>query len=424
MSGIRRFVKILRSRKVAIGLLVVIALWSAVGASSPAWFGSPVFLLLSLWLFTSTTVCAWERTRRAIDELKPSGGVTSALTARLETAQVLASSTCGVDEARGLAVSAMRGAGLRTRSTARVVEGSSGVLGIVGSPLFHWSLALLFVLVAYGQLVRSDGLMGVPVGGSVPNDPAEYGVFAAGRLHGGRHSDLVVSVSEMRAKNVVDGIDRGPTPRVSLSRGGQVVAQGDVYPNSPLRYGSMLVHYSNRGYVAVLEIRDGSDSVIDVERAYFDYDKTAQFGLAGGSISAAPLGISELVSVAPAKRASKNSPPRVRVQAGDGAQPVELDKGSSMPLGTGSVRLASVSEYARLSIVDDPSVYPMYVVFALATLGLAFAIIWPPRKMWILVQQTDEGVTLRAVVRQPSRNPTLVPSVRDRLEALLEGGTE
>ena len=100
-----------------------------------------------------------------------------------------------------------------------------GRYGPLGSPLFHWSLTALFVVVALGNLTRSEGLMGVPVGGQLPNHAEEYGRLERGPLYPDRYAGLFIEVPAMASGQVRDGVTIGSIPRVRLLSGGTAVAE-------------------------------------------------------------------------------------------------------------------------------------------------------------------------------------------------------
>ncbi len=419
--------RFLRSRKVAVWLLLTCAAWSVVGTSVPAAFTSPVFIVLLGWLTTSTAWCAWERTRSAFRALRAHEGVPTATIARLEAASVIVTIPGDVETARTAVTGALRSIGLKSRATPRVVEGRSGRLGLLGSPLFHWSLALLFLVIAAGQLTRSEGLIGVPVGGAVDNVPPEYGIYSQGPMRGARNQDLAVAVTAMSLENVVDGVDRGPTPTVQLRRSGRTVAQGAVYPNSPLRYGSVLVHFVDRGFVAVFAISDADGTVVDLERAYFDFDEGTELGLGSGSIDLAATGIAGAATVAPTRRDDPADAPRVRITipGSAGVEPdLEMAVGDSLKVGESTLTLESVSEYARLSVVDDWSVYLIYLLFGLATVGVTLAVLVPTRTTWALLTQVGDDVEVRALTLRPGRDPAFEESVLLELGRLGSGNRQ
>lgn len=61
-----------------------------------------------------------------------------------------------------------------------LVAGWAGRIGLIGSPLFHWSLVGLFVAVVLGQATMSTGLIGVPEGRSVAEEADQYGTLEKG----------------------------------------------------------------------------------------------------------------------------------------------------------------------------------------------------------------------------------------------------
>jgi cytochrome c biogenesis protein ResB len=82
------------------------------------------------------------------------------------------------------------------------------------------------------------------------------------------------------------------------------------------------------------------------------------------------------------------------------------------------LRFDEAGRYARLSVVDDWSVYVMYALLGIAIAGLSVAILVPRRTAWVLLEQTDDGVALRLLTVHERRDPNFEVIAEDALLAI------
>lgn len=416
--------RFLRSRRFAVWAIIVFAGYSAIATVfSPNDFGAPyrhpLFLVIAGLLTMSTMACAWERTRAASRSLRMSTLSDRARGQLLERPDfVLDTRETGLDAVE----QALRGLRLTTRREHDAVQGRAGIGGALGSPVFHWSLALLFVVVALGQLTRTEGLMGVMAESQKPDAEASYG-----RLDQGPLSVLtgrVIAVGEIESNYVENGMDQGVTPYVEIrsSDGSRVLAAGYAYPNHPIRYRSMLVHANDDGLAALIEVTGGG-SVL-TEEVLLDYDEKrervepALFGVTGTSgVTAATIALEPAEGSTPERRLV-----RIRSSAGVAA-PLEnpdidqiVPEGEAMELpGSLTLRIVRLGKYARLSVVNDWSVYPIYALFGLALVGLVLALFAPPKAVRVLLVEAEDGPRLHIAVRHSRGDPHFPDRVRSAL---------
>ncbi len=156
-------------------------------------YTSPVFLACALLLALSTTVCSWRRTKVAAYRLALVRSMT-----REQAQSLVRRPTFSVELQAGTRPPRSRPSRRRCASGARsspsgdgYVGGGASRLGILGSPVFHWALVLVFVVLVWGQLTRAEGLMGVAEGEIKPNTQQSYGLIDSGALYRWR-ADLPV----------------------------------------------------------------------------------------------------------------------------------------------------------------------------------------------------------------------------------------
>lgn len=425
----RRLYNALRSRKLAFWLIGAFTLYATVavivtdGDYGRA-YASPLFAAISLALMLATGACAWERSARAVHLWRLGTGVTPDFVKRLEQSPQIAvplDPALDPDEALAQVARTLSARRLRVKASEHRLAAGSSRLSVVGSPIFHWALALLFLAIGGGRLVRAEGLMGVPVGSSRPDTAASYGVLTEGLLHSSRFSGLTVAVTDLDLDLQLDGISRGSAPTVALLDGEQAVAERIVYPNHPLRHGSLLIHSSAYGLSARfrldgVEVAEGAETGWDV---FYDFsgerpvaEESAPLVLTGDGSqitvnTRVPLDVQGATAdwVLPAK-------PTVEwtLIGGSSTTTGTVEPGGAIALpGGGTLTLEEVRYYARLSVVDDPSIYPIYVLFGLATVGLALALLLPPRAVWVMVVERDGVRVLHARTRQ-GRGDRVFPS--------------
>lgn len=427
LTPLARLWSALRSRRLAIWLLLGCAGYGAVVTSIPALgakgFSSPVFLIASAWLGASTTACAWERSRQASRQLREPEGVSESVAARLERSPVVATAAGSIDDAREATKAALRSAGLRVRATPTVVRGRAGRFGSLGSPVFHWALALLFLVIGLGRMSRSEGLIGVPVGGSLVNESTAYGKLERGALYPNLFGAMSISVPSLTKAKRPDGMALGLVPTVRLLQGDRVLAEGRVYPNHPLRYGPLLVHNSAWGYYGRFSLVKADGSIVKGPLNYFDLNAKTPGGIAPVKLELTSDSGGRLpVLVQPI--AVKGTVPGGRTalltwkDASGRDESATIAVGGSVAIGGARLRFDEAGRYARLSVVDDWSVYVMYALLGIAIAGLSAAILVPRRTAWVLLEQSGNEVELRLLAVHERRDPNFEVIVEDALLAM------
>lgn len=433
MTASERLWRFLRSRKLAVWLLLAVMGWAVVGTMVPqssfsadhsAWdaahpllgkvaaalglheaYSAPFFLILLAVLAFSTAACSIDRTRFAMRFFADRRGIPTAALERLGRQEPLCRTDLDPVRAREIVSETLRSLGLRVRATPSTIEGSAGLLGPVGSPLFHWALTGLFVCVAAGQLTGASGLVGVPVGGELLNTPSAYGVYKAGPLHSSWASSLAIAVPSVETSRVVGKVVVPIAPKVVLTRGTESVASGAVYANSPLRYGPILVHLSGEGWSGQLTYtrEDGSREPMTV---YFD-SVDGKLGSARVSLSSA-TGDPIPVVLTPAKSTDGSRTRRARVLVGIGPSAVDTTvvEGTPVVVGGSSLVLGSLGPYVRLSVVEDWTVYLVYGLFVLATLGVGLAVLSPRRVVRVATNPIEGGLAVRVQTSHQRKDPS------------------
>ena len=404
-----RLIKLLRSRRLAVLLLIGltvyswIATWAAPGsgriasavASVPVMaafmnavglnrpFSSPIFLAAVALVTLSTAACAWERTRLALRSLTRRTFTPARHERTIRSPQFVVQADAAVLGGRlasEVTATALRRLRLKTLASDGLVVGTGGFLGLAGSALFHWALVGVFVFAALGQLTRYEGYANVIQGRSIRDSATGYDAeLTHGALFGGRFSGLTLGVADINLDYHAGGVARGNAALVTLSNTSGELKRQWVYPDSPLRFGSLFVHRAVCNAVFLGSVRtDGSSAPRQVT---LFYDLTArasqEFPLVDlttgktSTVVVAPMGGRRVeVSV-------KNDSRGATQTAGVGGT-VEVLKGQRLTVD-------ALTYSAQLHVVNDRSVPWLYAMFVLGSLCAAAAVLVPTRTVWVAI---------------------------------------
>ncbi len=382
------------------------------------------FLALVVLLAASTAACAWQRTTRATGMLRRLGTIDSGRVGSIRSAPVARiplTGEDGGDTAYREAASALRSLGLSVRTGPLVTEASSGALGLLGSPVFHWALVGLMLAIPAGQLVRAEGQIGIVTGYEKADVAEEYGVLERGLFHG-ELSGLVIGVEpEMPLEYIDGGVDRGAAPEVYLRDGESVVARGRVYPNKPLRYGAMTIHMSEHGLGAVVSLV--TSETAEESQYLIDRDASSPTGWGKGVQGLYDEAGRELaeISVEPDPESTGRAVVEIDRPGEQTLRSSSLGVGDTVELMDGaSLRVEYLGSYARLSVVEDPSVPVVYLLLTIACIAAAVSVLVPYRTVWLVRDEVD-GEPVVAVSIRHSRGER---SFRERVLEVLAGQEE
>lgn len=376
-------------------------------------YSSPVFLAAALLISLSTAACSWERTRWAWRAWRARGVVSPSALARLKTHPTLTISD-GVsqdrDAALDVAAGHLRSLGLRVRRGPSLVEGSSGALGYVGSPLFHWALVGLFLFAGLGQFMRYEGYANILVGETRRDVPESYTVdLNAGRL-ASAFTGLALTVKEIDLEFAADGVPRGAVPYVTLTDGDRQLKSQWVYANNPLRYGPLLVHGVSVGAAFVGTVRVQQTQEQQRIVLYFD----------PANPSAGTFDLPDPVTGSTIRAAVTQAPgQRVRVVSRVGSQTASqtVAEGQTATLSKGvTLSVEQLAEYAQIKVVNDWSVLLVYAMFVLVCAGAALTVFVAPRVVRVIaIEAPDESIRIHAQVVNRKNDPAFRRQVKRAL---------
>lgn len=424
----RRVYRFLRNPRRAILLLAFVGAWMVLGAVGYAdAFSHPIFLAALVWLGASTAVCAWERTGRMLHVWRARGTLTPAQLDRLRAADPIALNPAPENSAESVldrAAATLRRRGLRVRKGPRLIEASSGVWALAGSPLFHWSLVVLIVLIPLGRLSRSEGMIGVVEGSARVDEAASYGTLEQGPLNTG-FSGLEIGVRpDMTLELVEDGIARGAAPTVTVAADGVELVAQQVYPNHPLRHGSLMIHMDDFGLGVLYALEDASGASLPGQAIldFADEDRSAAVPSVAAYVDDSGATVATFtISAANTGGASDSADRRITIaveRPGASDLTTVAAAGDLLDLGDGwLLRVEHLGYYARLSVVDDWSVYWMYLFFVLAMVSVSVSVLVPHRIVHVLYDDSGQVPVLRVSTRHGRGSPEFASAIRSALSS-------
>ncbi len=400
-------------------------------------FGNPVFLAAAAVFTASTAVCAQERARAALALLRGWRDPASPAVDRLASASgagIELAEGVSAEEALARAEAALGGLGLRQARRDDGVWARRNAWGALGSPVFHYALAGLFIFAGLGQLMKWEGVIGVPEGGVARDTPALYDPYTAGPL-ASHAAGRVIAVDDLDINHVHRDVERGPSPQVRLLVDGEEVRAQRVYPNRPLRYGSLSVHQLEYGIGAVLTVLGPEGEARGSAPAALHFDDLRPDGtlVVEASAEGRPAEEYAVVVAVPLDeeggRYFRRVPedPRVLVSfpgSGDPAteRPREARVGErvALPGGSGWLVVEELGYQVWLFVVDDWTIPFIYAFLTVACVGAAVALLAPPRAAFVRHETADASAGVPARLVLVTRCRRVDPAFPGRARAAVE----
>ncbi|WP_112248172.1 cytochrome c biogenesis protein ResB [Kribbella monticola] len=350
------------------------------------------------------------------------------------------------------------------------VESYDGALGAergylreAGNLLFHFSLILALIGVAWGALFGYRGTVLVVVGNGFSNTVAQYDDFTPGRVF--TPDDLppfTLHVKDFEAKFQTDGPQRGAAREFNANITYSETPDSpdkayDLRVNHPLKVDGTSVHLLGHGYAPRVTVKDGKGQVAfsgpspflpqDSNFSSFGVVKApdarpVQLGFEGFFLPTAVIDQRGPTSVFPddlnpalvmtayyGRPATEDGKPESvyqldkskLTQFGDGKGDklrFQLAPGQSitLPNGAGSLTFDGYSRWVKLQISHTPGLDLALGGILLAILGLMGSLFIHPRRTWVRVR-TKDGRTVVEVAgldRGPERG------LGDEIQAIAE----
>ncbi|WP_062524475.1 cytochrome c biogenesis protein ResB [Demequina rhizosphaerae] len=465
------------SMRVALILLLLLALASIPGSVLPQWpqdaaatrafldenpfwgpildatgfldvFGSAWFTAIYLLLFASLIGCITPRAIHHYRELRRPVAATPRSLARYDGAgPEPASSTPddAVEAARAVLrpragwVGALRGYRVRVDRRddgAVALAAETGHVRELGNLVFHASLVLVLVAVAYGTLFTYRGQAIVVEGRSFTNAVAAYDTFSSGALFDASDLDpFTLRLDSLDAEFSDTGRPLHFQANVTFTEPGEDPVAEEISVNHPLESGDAKIYLQGNGYAPVITVRDSAGEVafsgpvvfLAQDAAYTstgvikvpDVTTGEQLGFkatlypsflegpfAVGSVHPDPANpVIEMLAYTGDLGLDAGVPQNVYRLDESQLSPVQDEDGLpvtlrlalgetvDLPDGLGSVTFEELPRYGAFDLRADPSL-PFLLAAAVLTLaGLATSLFASRRKVWV-VARTEDGTTV------------------------------
>jgi cytochrome c biogenesis protein len=226
-------------------------------------FGSAWYMAIYLALLGALVACLVPRSRalyRVLRSRPPRGGDLSRYRTRASF-----QTSAAPDEAMAAARRALRRNRYRLAEHDGELAGEKGFLREASSLLFHVSLLVLLVGLAYGKGYGYRGQAAIVEGETWANARVGYDSFSPGRFFGPER----LAPFQLRLEDFTNSFHPDNTPREFASRltaldlDGRTLQSQRVAPNRPMTVDGVRIFQSDYGYVPVVRVqgRDGRDLV-------------------------------------------------------------------------------------------------------------------------------------------------------------------
>jgi len=390
-------------------------------------FGSAWYMAIYLALLAALVACLFPRARafaRVLRSRPPRGGQLD----RYRTRAVF-DTPASPPQALEAAAAVLRRRRYRLATYEEELAGEKGFLREAGSLLFHVSLLLLLVGLAYGKGFGYRGQAAIVEGETWANARVGYDAYSPGRFFGSER----LAPFQLRLEDFSNAFHDDGTPREFASRltaldldGRQTQAQR-VAPNRPMTVDGVRVFQSDYGYVPVVRVRGKDGKVLKQEEVLTLRDPASELSTGAVKVTRAQPQIGLELTMFTGLRTAPDCPgglsfcndPRlvrpvlvVLPFQGDlqasraqsvftldqsrlrplGARPLVLGLGQSGKLPNGmEVTFADLKQYSVLTLARDPGVPIVGLGAALVLLGLVPSLYVTRRRVWVRATATPGG---------------------------------
>jgi len=390
-------------------------------------FGSAWYMAIYLALLAALVACLVPRARafaRVLRSRPPRGG-------QLDRYRTRAAfdSAASPPQALEAAAAVLRRRHYRLATHEEELAGEKGFLREAGSLLFHVSLLLLLVGLAYGKGFGYRGQAAIVEGETWANARVGYDAYSPGRFFGSER----LAPFQLRLEDFSNAFHDDGTPREFASRltaldldGRQTQAQR-VAPNRPMTVDGVRVFQSDYGYVPVVRVRGKDGKVLKQEEVLTLRDPASELSTGAVKVTRAQPQIGLELTMFTGLRTAPDCPgglpfcndPRlvrpvlvVLPFQGDlqasraqsvftldqsrlrplGARPLVLGLGQSGKLPNGlEVTFADLKQYSVVTLARDPGVPIVGLGAALVLLGLVPSLYVTRRRVWVRATPTPGG---------------------------------
>jgi len=380
------------------------------------------------------------------------------------------------DAALVRAAAVLRQRRYRVEAASDSVAGERGYLREAGNLVFHFSILVVLVGFALGQLYGYKGGVITVVGQGFSNSLSQYDDFAPGTLFSpDQLAPMNLTVKDFHVKFLTSGPNMGQPESFSadLAYSEEPGAQQQSYDlavNHPLSLDGVSVFLVGHGYAPVVTVRDGNGDVAykgpvvflpqDSSFASFGVIKvpdaapeqlgfeglflpTYGFTMARGPFSQFPDALDPVLSLVPYSGnlgLDDGTPQSVYELDKDGLEPfastdasrganarVKLSPGDTvqLPDGAGSIRFDRVDRWVKLQVSNSPGKGWALGGVLLGIVGLMGSLFIRPRRAWVRVRPDphDERRTVVELAGLDRSSGGDLDTEIDELERRLRSGS-
>ena len=370
------------------------------------------------------------------------------------------------------AESTLRSARFRLRPSAAAdsadssVAAEKGYLHEFGNLIFHLSLLVLLVGVAWGAWFGYRGTVVIVEGEGFANTLTQYDDFVPGR---GFSTSLLAPFSftmdEFDARFLEDGPNRGQPDQYTADvtyreNPGAEQQQQRIEVNKPLNINGSKVFLLGHGYAPVFTVRDGNGDIafsgavpaLPQDPAFTSTTVVkvpdAQPEQLGFNVTVAPTAPKEIdPTTGPRSTFPEANDPRVYLGAwaGDlgldsgvpqnvyqldssameqlGREDLAVGETWDLPDGRGSITFDGLSEFANVQVAYDPGRWLVLLAAVAAMIGISLSLLVRRRRVWVRASIDEQGRTLVEVAGLAQTEWAALAQEVDAVRAALPGGS-
>ena len=429
-------------------------------------YSSPWFAATYLLLFISLVGCVLPRSRQHLRAALSTPPVAPRNLGRLPVHESVILER-PVAEVLAAAEKSLRGKRFRVRVSEDAVSAEKGYLRETGNLVFHLSMLLLLIAVAFGRLYGYKANVLVVEGQGFSNTVSAYDSWTPGALaHASGLAPFTVDLDTLSVKYQTAGQQRGAprdfqaAVRYTGSPDGPSRAF-DLRVNHPLKVDGVKVFLLGNGYAPVFTVTDKTGRVVSqgpvpflprdgnmnstgvikvpgtIPQVGFEgvFLPTAVLDKKAGPISVFPdvllpravlsafrgdLGVDSGI---PQSVFTLDKSHLIQVRAKDGRFLVQsLAPGTTMTLPSGeAVRFDGVRRWASLQVARDPGLAPALIASMLALAGLMLSLFVRRRRVWVRVVAAEGGRSLVMVAGLSRTEGEGGEDLSDEIRELTEG---
>ncbi|MDO9517825.1 MAG: cytochrome c biogenesis protein ResB [Methanosarcinaceae archaeon] len=275
--------------------------------------------------------------------------------------------------------------------------------GSLSSPIFHLSLVVILLSTFYGGAMQMHGVAQIIDGQDFTEAHSNYIHIKEGPFFGEQHKYFNIHLTKFHPSYELNGKWRGFAADVLLSENGQVIKEDTIYVNNPLRYKGFSIDRNEYGFAPLFVLRS-NDSISGsyIIASYTDdHQYTASFNIADTGILAdvvlypdAIVG-DEIISISD----FPNNPLAYLNLSKNGeliySGPLKLNDSIKFDLDSTEMSLEfnDLEYWASFYIHRDASIPILYSALLICLLSLTAALFYIPRRIWVEIVDNDNNTT-------------------------------